>query len=71
VCGGDHAWRAMTYNILRAGYYWPNIFTDVNAKVRACNPFQLFSGKQNIPALPLVPVKIETPFQQWGLDFIG
>jgi hypothetical protein len=43
----------------------------VNAKVRACNPCQLFSGKQKIPALPLVPVKTEAPFQQWGLDFIG
>jgi hypothetical protein len=31
----------------------------------------LFSGKQKIPALPLIPVKTEAPFQQWGLDFIG
>jgi hypothetical protein len=43
----------------------------VNAKVRACNPCQLFAGKQKIPALPLVPVKAEASFQQWGLDFIG
>jgi hypothetical protein len=21
--------------------------------------------------LPLKPIKVETPFQQWGLDFIG
>jgi hypothetical protein len=31
----------------------------------------LFVGKQNLPALPLIPVKDEAPFQQWGLDFIG
>jgi hypothetical protein len=31
----------------------------------------LFTGKQKVPALPLVPVKTEDPFQQWGLDFIG
>jgi hypothetical protein len=43
----------------------------VNAKVRACNPCQLFSGKQKIPTLPLVPVKTESLFQQWGLDFIS
>jgi hypothetical protein len=36
VCGGHHAWRAMTYKILRAGYHCPKLFTDVNAKVRAC-----------------------------------
>jgi hypothetical protein len=28
-------------------------------------------GKQNLPVLPLVPIKTEAPFQQWGLDFIG
>jgi len=56
---------------MRAGYYWPKIFSDVNAKVRACNPCQLFVGKQKLPMLPLVPVKTEAPFQQWGLDFIG
>jgi hypothetical protein len=71
VCGGHHAWRETTYKILRAGYYWPKIFSDVNIKVRACNPCQLFAGKQKLPALPLVPVKTEAPFQQWGLDFIG
>jgi hypothetical protein len=38
VCGGHHAWRATSYKILRAGYYWPKLFSDVNAKVHACNP---------------------------------
>jgi hypothetical protein len=71
VCGGHHAWRAMAYKILRAGYYWLKLFTDVNAKVRACNPCQLFSGRQKLPALPLVLVKTKAPFQQWALDFIG
>jgi hypothetical protein len=71
VCGGHHAWRETTYKILRAGYYWPKLFTDVNARVRACKSCQLFAGKKNLPALPLVHVKAEAPFQQWGLDFIG
>jgi hypothetical protein len=43
----------------------------VNARVRACNSCQLFVGKQNLPALRLIPIKDEAPFQQWGLDFIG
>jgi hypothetical protein len=45
VCGGHHTWRATAYKILRAGYYWPKLFSNVNAKVRACDPFQLFTGK--------------------------
>ena len=71
VCGGHNAWREIAYKILRAGYYWPKLFIDVNARVRACNSCQLFAGKQNLPALPLILVKDEAPFQQWGLDFIG
>jgi hypothetical protein len=37
ICGGHHAWRAIAYKILRAGYYWPKLFSDVNAKVCACH----------------------------------
>jgi hypothetical protein len=31
----------------------------------------LFASKKTLPALPLILVKVEAPFQQWGLDFIG
>jgi hypothetical protein len=47
VCGGHHAWRATTYKILRDGYYWPTLFYDTNALVRACLECQIFVGKQN------------------------
>jgi hypothetical protein len=60
----------MTYKILRVGYYWLKLFTEVNTKVITCNPCQLFIGKQKISALPLVPIKTEAPFHKWGLDFI-
>jgi hypothetical protein len=46
VCGGHHAWRATTYKILRDGYYWPKIFTDVNAKVRAVTPVNYFQASK-------------------------
>jgi hypothetical protein len=62
VCGGHHVWREMNYNILREGYYCPNHFSDINTKVRACNPFQLFIGKHKLPVMLLVPVKMEAPF---------
>jgi hypothetical protein len=35
VCEGHHAWRETAYKILRVGYYWPKLFIDVNARVRA------------------------------------
>jgi hypothetical protein len=71
VCGGHHPWRETTYKILREGYYWPKLFSDINAKFKPYNPCQLFIGNHKIPTLPLVPVKTEVPFQQWGLYFIG
>jgi hypothetical protein len=71
LCGGHHFWRTKTHKILRAGYFWPTLFTYVCAKVRACAKCQKFSGKQHLKPLPLKLVVSSGPFQQWGLEFIG
>jgi hypothetical protein len=71
VCGGHHVRQEIAYNILRARYYWHKLFTEVNTRVQNCVPCHLFIGKQKIPSFPLILVKMEAPFQQWGLDFIG
>jgi hypothetical protein len=71
LCGGHHFWRTTTYKILRAGYFWPSLFTDVCAKIRSCVKCQKFSGKQQLKSFPLKPVVASGPFQQWGLDFVG
>jgi len=47
------------------------LFLQVGAKVRGCVPCQIFVGKHNLAALPLVPSIVSEPFSQWGLDFIG
>jgi hypothetical protein len=70
-CGGHFAAHTTTHKILRVGYYWPTLFTDTHHYVRSCQPCQFFSGKQRFPTLPLKPVIVEAPFQQWGLDFIS
>ena len=62
-CGGHFTARTTTHKILRAGYYWPTIFSDVHQFVRKCEPCQLFTGKQKLAALPLQPVVVEAPFQ--------
>jgi hypothetical protein len=71
LCGGHHSWKTTAHKILRAGYYWPTLFADVHRGVRACITCQRFSGKQQLKSLPLQPVVVSGPFQQWGLDFIG
>jgi hypothetical protein len=45
LCRGHHLWKTTTYKILRVGYYWPTLFTDVCEKVRACIKCKKFSGK--------------------------
>ena len=49
----------------------PTLFADVHHKVTACHQCQLFEGKRKLLPLPLKPISVEAPFQQWGLDFIG
>jgi hypothetical protein len=36
----------------------------------SCHKFQVFEGKKKLLSLPLKPISVESPFQQWGLDFI-
>jgi hypothetical protein len=47
------------------------MFKDSYKWVANCEKCKLFTGKPQLAALPLRPVVIEAPFQQWGLDFIG
>jgi hypothetical protein len=56
LCGGHHFWRTTTYKILRVGYFWPSLFTDVCSKIRACVKCQKFSGKLQLKSLPLKPM---------------
>ena len=39
--------------------------------VKSYHNYQIFEGKQKLQPLPLKPIEVNAPFQQWGLDFIG
>jgi hypothetical protein len=52
VCGGHHAWRATAYKILRVGYYWPSLFSNVNCMVRACVECPNVCRKEKVAAPP-------------------
>ena len=71
IYGGHHYWKTTTHKILRAGYYWPTLFSNVFSFVKVCDKCQRFVGRQQLKYLPLKPVHVNGPFQQWGLDFIG
>ena len=37
ICGGHHYWKTTAHKILRAGYYWPTLFSDVFSFVKSCD----------------------------------
>ena len=46
TCGGNHYWKTTSHKILRAGYYWPVLFSDVCTFVKSRDKCQRFIGKQ-------------------------
>ena len=57
-CGGHHYWKTTTHKILRAGYYWPVIFSDVCTFVKSCDKCQRFIGKKKLIYFPLRPIVV-------------
>ena len=47
------------------------MFKDIYKRIVACHECQIFEGKKKILPLPLKPISVEAPFQQWGLEFSG
>eukprot|EP00253_Pinus_taeda_P022972 PITA_22972 len=62
ICGGHHHWKTTTHKILRAGYYWTALFSDVFSFVRSCDKFQRFTGRYQLKSLPLKPIHTNCPF---------
>ena len=62
LCEGHHFWRTIAYKILRARYLWPNLFTDVCAKITTCDKCHKFLGKQQLKSFPLKPIVVFGPF---------
>jgi hypothetical protein len=69
--GGNFVGETMTHKILRVGYYWPTLFRDAHAYARKCKYFQVSSEREKRLAIPLHPVTISRPFEQWGIRFLG
>jgi len=69
--GGHFGGETIAHKVLRARYYWPTLFRDAHTFARKCTKCQKCAGRFKKAALPLQPVLIEEPFQQWGLDIIG
>ena len=71
VCGGHHSYKVTSNKILRYGFYWLSMFSDVYKEISTCHQCHIFEGKRKVMSLPLNHISVEAPFQQWGLYFIG
>jgi hypothetical protein len=69
--GGHFVGNTTAHKILRADYYWPTMFKYSHTHARNCKTCQLCVGKEKRAAIPLHPVTVSRPFEQWGLDIIG
>ena len=68
--GGNLYWKVTTHKILRASFIGLPYF------LMCIEKFQLviiviFEGRRKLIPLPLKTIFVESPFQQWGIDFIG
>jgi hypothetical protein len=69
--GGHFTGNTTAHKILRAGYYWPTLFKDAHTYTINCKTFQISVGREKRVFVPLQPVVVSKPFEQWGLYIIG
>ena len=62
-CGGNHSCKVTANKIMRVGFYWPSLFSDVCKEMTKCHQCQIFEGKIKVVLLPLNPIFAEAPFQ--------
>ena len=68
---GNFTGNTTTHKILRVGYYWPTLFKDAHTYARNCKTCQISARREKRAVVPLQPMTISRPFEQWGLDIIG
>ncbi|CAA0817430.1 RNase H family protein, partial [Striga hermonthica] len=71
VCGSHPGAQALSYKVLRQGYYWPTLKTDAAAWVRKCPKCQIFGPNIHRSPEELKSIYSTWPFAQWGIDLIG
>ena len=61
-----------TINRIRsAGYWWPYQIRDVKNYVGSCDHCQWTGAPTFQNHWPLTPIILLSPFEKWGIDFIG
>ncbi|KAL2232327.1 UNVERIFIED_CONTAM: Gag-Pol polyprotein [Sesamum indicum] len=70
-CGNHSGARLLAQKIARQGYIWPTLMKDCKEFVRRCEKCQKFASQIHTHAVPMTPVSVTCPFDQWGIDILG
>ncbi|KAL0313504.1 UNVERIFIED_CONTAM: hypothetical protein Sradi_5749700 [Sesamum radiatum] len=70
-CGNHSGGRSLAQKITRQGYFWPTLVKDATEFARKCESCQKFASLIHAPVVPLEPIRIACPFDQWGIDILG
>ena len=70
-CGGNFAAKRITMKILNTGYYWPTLHKDAGRYTKKCDRSQRMGKPTISDEMPLFPQIVITPFDKWGLNFMG
>ncbi|KAI0520318.1 hypothetical protein KFK09_007790 [Dendrobium nobile] len=71
ICGEHLGGKALTFKIMRQGFYWPTIKQDALEFVQKCNNCQLHANLTHSPAVEISSLQSPWPFVQWGIDIMG
>eukprot|EP00253_Pinus_taeda_P028834 PITA_28834 len=57
MCGGHHHWKTTAHKILRVGYYWPSLFSDVFSFVKSCDRWILVATDYFTKWIEAIPTR--------------
>ena len=68
-CGSHSSGRSLVLRARRAGYYWPTMATDKQAK--HCDQCQRHAPVSTLSPENLKSISSPWPFRKWGMDTVG
>ena len=71
VCGGHFSGLLTGQKVLRAGYFWPELFKDAKEYVKKCDACQRYTMNDLRMEMPLHMSLPLVPFEKWRINYVG